>query len=152
MQYKGHELEEITNTENIVLPKKMVLWDNIGLGSNDPCVRKVLAIVKDNVGITRVIASQLDNEDAGVAIWNHCTEIPEEPKPRRATNRELAKWLAQGNGQCEHHTCDNDRGVPNTYWEYISSDDYEDFRGLYVRKWDDTEWHEPTVDYMGLEA
>ena len=22
---------------------------------------------------------------------------------------------------------------------------------LLVRKWDDTEWHEPTVDYLGIE-
>ena len=31
--------------------------------------------------------------------YRHCAEIPEEPKPRRVTNRELSKWLAKGHGE-----------------------------------------------------
>lgn len=27
--------------------------------------------------------------------YRHCAEIPEEPKPRRVTNRELSKWFAK---------------------------------------------------------
>lgn len=147
MKYKGIELKEITEPGNIVFPKKMVVWDNIGLGSNEPCVRKVNALVKDNIGITRVIASQLDKNDAGVAIWNHCAEIPEEPKPRRATNRELAKWIASGNGEIKDII-----DVAITFCSYPNGLENTEVRnGIKVRKWEDTDWHEPDVQYMGLE-
>ena len=72
----------------------------------------------------------------------------EEPKPRRATNRELAKWIARGNGEVKDiidvvlSFCSYPTGLENT----------EVRNGIKTRKWDDTEWHEPTVDYIGLEA
>lgn len=32
----------------------------------------------------------------------HNIELLDPPKPRRATNRELSRWLAQGNGQIQY--------------------------------------------------
>lgn len=76
--------------------------------------------------------------------------LPDPPKPRRATIRELAKWCAQGNGQIQ------DTSRLNCVFTGIDygpdCDDHVAPKIYKVRKWEDTEWHEPTVDYMGLEA
>lgn len=147
MKYKGIELKEITEPGNIVFPKKMVVWDNIGLGSNEPCVRKVHALVKDNVGITRVIASQLDKDDAGVAIWNHCAEIPDEAKPRRATWKELAYWLMDGKGLVlDSETGKVDTGV---FFDKKNLDEEVGERWKVMRR-GDNDWNEITAEYMGL--
>lgn len=80
--------------------------------------------------------------------------MPEEQKP--VTNRELALWLAQGNGEIYLY---DDSGfkteVKTSYGyhqEYENCDCNED-KTLYckIRKWGDTEWVTPTRQYMGLE-
>ena len=74
----------------------------------------------------------------------HNIELPDHPKPRRATNRELSRWLAQGNGECLGSQDDAD-----TAWNYPMESSNAPLReGAKVRKWSDTEWHEPTVDYL----
>lgn len=80
---------------------------------------------------------------------------PEQSKP--VTSRELAKWLAQGNG--EVYCYDSEDGyVSNvhTYLDYdISSGEEkcnQNTLPVKVRKWEDSEWHEPTREYMGLEG
>lgn len=73
-------------------------------------------------------------------------QIFDPPKPRRATNRELARWLAQGNGEWVvsrssdaissdflYHGIDSEKPVDDT---------------IVVRKWSDTEWNEPMVDFL----
>lgn len=73
--------------------------------------------------------------------------LPDPPKPRRATNRELSRWMAQGNGECLGSQDDAD-----TAWNYPQECSDTDVReGAKVRKWEDTEWHEPTVDYLFKE-
>ena len=113
----------------------MVCWD---FYDDEPLVQEVVAYTPIRKGYPVI---GLDS------VWIHCAEIPEEPKPRRATNLELMRWLAQGNGfftsvlSPAAWTCaefDKER-LDVTCNEY--------FR---VRKWDDSEWHEPTADYMGL--
>lgn len=78
----------------------------------------------------------------------HFHEIPEEPK-KRATNRQLAKWCAEGNGQIHYI------GAANTHSFYSYQHEIDEIyvtNDVMVRKWDDTEWHEPDVQYMGLEG
>lgn len=64
------------------------------------------------------------------------------PKKRRMTNRELARWLAQGNGQW--------RGIANNTigmsYSYGIFDDKEILDGIMIRGWDETEWHEPEIE------
>ena len=133
MKYKGIEITEVTEPQLFDPPKKMLVWDN-----NVECPFKdnVCAIV--NREGFRVITEN--------AAWRHCAEIPE-VMCRRATNRELAKWLVLGNGQyqviggriwTEHHYD-------------IGQDDDACSKFILVRKWDDTEWHKPTREYLGLE-
>lgn len=93
-------------------------------------------------------------------IWKHFAFIPEKPAPRRATNRELEKWLAQGNGEVltlMQTANRNSREMVETAWRYFSGEcneevDYgfEGQRCKGVRKWDDEEWHTPDVEYMGI--
>ena len=133
MKYKGIELEEITEPQVFLHPKKMLAWNEKYLA-----IRTIVAILPGGVAI---------DEDKN---WiSHCAEIPDDPKPRRATNRELAKWLALGNGELSIHNTEI-----HSYFNYTPEDANSECKDeiFKVRKWDDSEWHEPTIDYMGIEA
>lgn len=139
MKYKGIKLKEFKSDKPVVFdpPKEMLVWNLDDGKEAEPIL--VQAYIPSR--ITKVISN--------VGLWLHCAEITEEPNPRRATNLELVKWLAQGNGVCK-----TDGGV--TFFANLSFDiavaDTECDSYWRVRKWNDNEWHEPTVDYMGLEG
>jgi len=139
MKYKGTELKEFSSETPVVFdpPKKMLAWDN---GIIDT-PRLTLA--------TAYIPGRFYPVIGASTVYRHCAEIPEEPKPRRATYFELAKWLAQGNGLCKHY-CGAE------VWTYTECDEDELENECnpdwHVRKWEDKEWHEPTADYIGLEG
>ena len=138
INYNGMELEEVTEPQIFDPPKKCVVWsDNVR-----PHERNVLAI------LPRVYYRvMVEFGSTGVTQCQHCALLPDTPKPRRATNRDLSRWLAQGNGECLGSQDDAD-----TAWNYPMESSNAPLReGAKVRKWSDTEWHEPTVDYMGLE-
>lgn len=61
------------------------------------------------------------------------------------TNRQLAKWLAQGNG--ESMTGE----FVSTYHIYEVGDLNDEVGNFLVRRWDDKDWHNPTLDYMGIK-
>lgn len=81
-------------------------------------------------------------------------QFPTYYRTRRITNRELALWLAHGNGEACYFS-----GVQ-------ASDCFTEFRyppddgdkpvspcppvRLMIRRWYEAEWHEPTADYIGL--
>ena len=138
MEYKGIKLTEVTGSQIVDPPKEMFVWDY------DPGIilkADVLAIVNGRENGFPVITK--------IGTYRHCAEIPEEPKPpRRATNRELSKWLAKGRGEYRNQIS----GVISNSYTY---DDLESDEAvpsyIRVRRWDDDEWHEPTVDYMGIE-
>lgn len=73
--------------------------------------------------------------------------LPDPPKPRRATNRELARWLAQGNGEIASNREGDDHTIAG-YFYLIGRENKEVRSNIQVRKWSDTEWHEPMVDYL----
>jgi hypothetical protein len=82
------------------------------------------------------------------ATFGHCAILPDPPKPRRATWLEVSRWCATGNG----FVYDSDRDKIDTGIMFKPSNESEPIVDVIkVRKWEDTEWHEPTVDYMGLE-
>lgn len=133
MKYKGMELKEVTTPQVCDPPREMLVW---GDTFDSPLIVQVAAIAKLNTGIT-VMGYRHD-------IYSHCAEIPEEPAPRRVTNKEFSKWLAQGYGQGR-----DANGFAYTNWSYEFDDtilpDYTK-----ARRWDDTDWHEPTAEYLGL--
>lgn len=133
MKYKGIELKEITEPQLFNPPKKMLVWDQ---DNGCTCVSFVHAIV--NRRHTRVIT---DNAD-----WRHCAEIPLFTESKLVTYRELERWLAEGNGEVLY------RGTCLSNWTYSRIQENDSVREtMLVRKWDDTEWHKPTREYLGLE-
>ena len=138
MEYNGIKLKEVTESQIIDPPRKMLVWDfdhGIVLEAD------VLAIVNGRESGYPVIAT--------TGTYRYCAEIPEEPKPRRVTSRELSKWLAQGHGEYTNTLCT--ASSYSTYTYLFDSEESEVNYNILVRKWDDVGWHEPTVDYMDIE-
>ena len=131
MEYKGIELKEVTEPQLFNPPKKMLVWDICSIVET-----KVYAIVsrKDFPVI------------CGNSNWRHCAEIPKVPELELVTYRELARWLAEGNGEVMWA----DTVLSN--WNYSTDEESKALdKSFSVRKWDDTEWHEPTLEYLGLD-
>jgi hypothetical protein len=60
----------------------------------------------------------------------------------RLTVREVAKWLADGNGEIKLNS-----GQISTSWAYVQSVE-NDPCNFEIRKWSDSEWHKPTKEYI----
>lgn len=95
-------------------------------------------------------------EDVHEPIWNDMPDNyrikPDEPN-RTVTNRELARWLAMGNGEY------TEKGLRDTSINCYASFNYSSLfqddpipGSFLIRKWDDDEWHSPTREYMGLNT
>ena len=132
MKYKGIELEEVTEPQLFAPPKKMLVWgryENITeLDVYAITSRKDFPVICEN------------------STWRHCAEIPKVPELELVTYRELASWLAEGNGEVmwANNVLSN--------WNYSTDEENKALdESLSVRKWDDTEWHKPTREYLGLD-
>ena len=136
MTYKGIELKEFTSEKPVIFdpPKRMLVWD---YDDETPTEKDVIAFIPNRYH--KVI------EQTSISL--HCAEIPDKGS-ELATNRELAKWLVLGNGQYKVN------GVSKLWTEHhydIGQDDDACSKFIKVRKWCDKEWHEPTLEYLGLE-
>lgn len=134
MKYKGIELKEITEPQIFNPPRMMFVWDN---GNEKFGKLEVIAIVS---GRDYPVISKY-------STWHHCAEIPES-KP--VTYRELSRWLAEGKGQFLRKNRTKFVYTDIFYEDNMADDPVED--AFLVRKWDDTEWHKPTREYLGLEG
>lgn len=141
INYDGMELEEFISNEPVTFPKgtNAVCWDGDGI----KCVREILAYIP----YLRYRVLTLGADDCDGQSYMACALLSNTPKPRRATNRELAKWLAEGEGELLVQRC-----VTNYMSYAVGEDDTECLSAQLVRKWSDAEWHEPTVDYMGITS
>lgn len=63
-------------------------------------------------------------------------------KRKRMTNRQLAKWLADGNGQ----KIEGKNKFVYTTYAYKDGDSTPCRKGVLIRGWNETEWHEPEVE------
>ena len=136
MKYKGIKLKEFESENPVSFdpPKLMLVWND---GDSEPSKENVFAFIP-----TRCYPVIATDDDL-----NHCAEIPE-VLCRRATNRELAKWLVLGNGQ--YKVSGGSRLWTEHHYD-IGQDDDDCSKFITVRKWGDKEWHEPTLEYLGLE-
>ena len=129
MKYKAIELKEVTEPQLFDPPKKMLVWESYEniteLDVYAIVSRKDFPVICENT------------------TWKHCAEIPES---KLVTYRELARWLSEGNGEVKD---DNVVYSNCNYYNYQENNPIKD--SLFVRKWDDTEWHKPTREYIGLE-
>lgn len=153
MKYKGIDLVEITESQIFDPPKEMLVWDNNS--QTEPKKVNICAIVK-----LKDCYAAIETGKPSCYLWHHCAEIPEEHKPRRVTNRELSKWLAKGHGECMNPDSDSysyadlsKANLSSSTYTYGGISEANKKVPFYVkvRKWDDVDWHEPTVDYMGIE-
>ena len=134
MKYKGIKLKEFESEKPVVFdpPKRMLVWD---CDDETPTEKDVIAFIPNRYH--KVI------EQTSLSL--HCAEIPEESS-ELATVLQLAKWVATGNGLLKRGCC-----ITN----YVSFDEIDENSPVsdatLVRKWDDTEWHKPTREYLGLE-
>ena len=135
IKYKGLELEEFVSDKPVIFdpPKRSVCIDEVGRMECD-----VVAFIP---GIrTPVICTNSTS-------WLHFAILPDKPALRRATWLELAKWCATGNGLVLDTLTERiDTGV---MFEVDKKNHLVDDK-IKVRKWDDTEWHEPDAEYMGI--
>ena len=142
IKYNGMELEEYRpdNPETYEPPKKMLVW------SED--LKAFAALAKVLYVNPRYSFVSVLQDNGHIAVFDHCALIPETPASRMATWFELAKWCATGNGLVYDSSRDKiDTGImfkPNNENEPVTDE-------IKVRKWDDTEWHTPDVEYMGIE-
>lgn len=67
-------------------------------------------------------------------------ETEHAPKTRFMNNKELAKWCADGKGQCSTYD------ICYTTYSYSSGDDTKIPRNIKIREWNSDEWHEPLVE------
>ena len=132
MKYKGIELTEVTEPQLFNPPKKMLVWGRYeGITELDVYAivsRKDFPVICEN------------------STWQHCAEIPEEQKSKPVTYREIARWLANGNGEVKS------ANTIYSNWNYYPESENKSIPNYFsVRKWDDTEWRKLTREYLGLE-
>ena len=76
--------------------------------------------------------------------FKHCAEI-EEPKTRRMTKKELARWLREKSTREFKYSSSISCSVYSTY-TYDEDDEEEEVRKDVVIREDDGEWREPLVE------
>lgn len=140
INYNGMELEEVTTPQIFDPPKKCVVFDSYD--EIKRVIKNVVAVLPASFNECGGILSVITEEKQ---YWKHCALLPDPPKPRRATWLEVARWCATGNGL----VYDTDRDKIDTGIMFKPSNEHEPIMDeIKVRKWSDTEWHEPTVDYL----
>lgn len=132
MKYKGIELKEITEPQIFGPPKNMLVW-----GQYKPMNELDVYAITSRKDFPVICEN---------STWRHCAEIPTVTESELVTYRELAHWLEKGN--CEVKSAN----LVYNSWNYLTDDENEFLSDkISVRKWDDTEWHKPTREYIGLE-
>lgn len=121
----------------------MWVWDN---DVENKEKRKVVYVLNNDYTY-RVLSSADDgyNYETFYGTFKHCAEI-EEPKTRRMTHKELARWLREKpTRECTHRNDSDDRLVYSihTYLEICANEEVDDC--ILIRE-DDGEWREPLVE------
>lgn len=122
-------------------PRMMWVWDDIESGRKKLKVLYILSEEESPTSYPRVLA--LTNEYGRVVRhYEHCAEI-EDPKTRRMTNKELARWLREKpTRECKYVY---DSHV-YSFYDYIESCGDEEVDKEIVIREDDGEWREPLVE------
>ena len=114
---------------------------------------EVLILVNGRIGVTlghyndsqKKWFEHIANEPVQVSHW---MEKPL-PLPCRATWEQLAYWLVDGKGLVLD--TDTNRVDTGVFFDKKNMQEEVGDRWLVMAR-GDTEWHDPTVDYMGLDA
>ena len=118
-------------------PRLMWVWDK---AEKDKVQRRVIYFIEDKNTSYPVVVLSSDNTLA--SNYKHCAEI-EEPKTRRMTNKELARWLREKpTRECKYQTSNY---ICSTfdYREYVQDEELQE--DMVIRE-DDGEWREPLIE------
>ena len=118
-------------------PRMMWVWD---VKDKDKVKRKVIYFIENKMAHYPIVA--LSPDAAISAGYKHCAEL-EEPKTRRMTNKELARWIREN---------------PTREWRYMNGvtvygyygyeekcENEEVLNNILIRE-DDGGWREPLVE------
>lgn len=120
-------------------PRMMWVWDDkVG----DKVKRKVIYFNENKHAHYPIIALS-ENSDMSVG-YKHCAEI-EEPKTRRMTKKELARWLREKSTR-EFKYCSSLFSYVYSTCTYDENEEEEEVRKDVVIREDDGEWREPLVE------
>ncbi len=143
IHYNGMEIEEFNFPQIFKKPLKLYVWSyNQGKICNFH-ETEVVAILPKLPNHANIVCL----DDGKVSWANNCGVLFNRISPRRATNKELAQWLAQGNGQRK----DVENYTHVLYNYYADQDNNFVPDGIMIRKWGDSAWRFPTIDYMGIK-
>lgn len=84
-----------------------------------------------------------ENKDKEYVMFQFIREVIEEDEPKLMTNRQLAEWLAKGNGERKLR---EDEPVSNALIYYEDDENLPVGEDVVIRPWDSDEWVKPTVD------
>ena len=114
-------------------PRMMWVWDS---SENNKKQLKVIYISKED--ITHPVIA-LSHSDIDSSSYKHCAEI-EEPKTRRMTNKELARWIREKpTREWKYKNCTSVYG----YYVYEEKCENEEVLNNILIREDDGEWREP---------
>ena len=71
-------------------------------------------------------------------------EVIEEDEPKRMTNRQLAEWLARGNGELTYKG--SEFAYSGNFFNYYKERQGEEVEKALIRLWNSNEWVIPTED------
>ena len=124
-------------------PRMMWVWDNIESGRKKLKVLYILSEEESPTSYPRVLA--LTNEYGRVVRhYEHCAEI-EDPKTRRMTNKELARWLREKPTR-EYKNTNNFSPVVYGDYSYMETESSDKVDINILIREDDGEWREPLVE------
>ena len=121
-------------------PRMMWVWND---DFEEREKKKVVYVIKDDFVSCPVLA--VSEEDSSFCIYCCCAEI-EEPKTRRMTNQELARWLRKKpTRECKYSKVGDDDLVYSAH-TYLESDANKEVNThVHIREYDN-EWREPLVE------
>lgn len=82
--------------------------------------------------------------------WSDNYEYIIREKSHKITERQLAMWLASGKG--EYKIKNNNSNFVRQYYWYSEEHGDEKVANILVRRWSDSKWSEPTVEYCFPEV
>lgn len=118
-------------------PRMMWVWDDF---KEDEVLRKVIYITAEETFPVVTVKTG----DTFVEQYKHCAEN-EEPKTRRMTKKELARWLREKSTREFKYSSSISCSVYSTY-TYDEDAEEEEVRKDVVIREDDGEWREPLVE------
>ena len=145
MEFDISRVYSSVNADKLKLESKVIIGDTIEALRNrvKNCATPLtLSEIKSERYEKRFRVKEYTDSDYSLVY------LVSEPENRRMTFRELAEWLAKGNGQCTSGCT----AVTLFGYNKIDEKDTRECPEVYkIRKWDSDKWTEPTIDIYNAD-